>query len=92
MNWEEAQILIVPALMVLWQALKQIPAIEERKQYISIASIILGAAVTITWVLTGTELVTPAAIRSAVLYGMLYGASATGLYEFQKAVRNRNSS
>jgi len=91
MNWEDAQVLIVPALMVFFQALKQIPAVEERKQYIALTSLVLGALVTIGWVLTGTEPVTQTAVFLAVLNGVIYGAAAVGLYDFQKAVRTRNS-
>lgn len=83
MDWDLAQLLIVPALTVLFQALKRIVAIGEDNQYIPVSSILLGAVVTILWGVTqGAP--TTATIAEAVLRGMIFGAAAVGLYELFK--------
>lgn len=80
MNWDDAQLLIVPALTVLFQALKKIAVIGEDNQYIPLASILLGLLVTLAWAITGNEC-NNACQFVAGLKGVVYGAAAVGLYE-----------
>ena len=86
MDWESTQAVIVPALTVLFQALKMIPAVEQKKEYISLAAVLLGAVTTVLWTLA-LGLTGSAVLAEAVLRGLWYGAGSVALYEVGKAVK-----
>lgn len=83
MDWELTQALIVPALTVLFQALKMIPVVDQRKEYISLAAVLLGAVATVLWTLA-LGLGGSAILAEAVFRGLFFGATSVGLYELVK--------
>jgi len=78
------QVVIVPALTVLFQAIKKIAAIGEDNQYIPLVAVVLGGGVAALWSCLG-GLCDPASLLKAVLEGFVFGAASVGLYELLKA-------
>jgi len=83
MDWETGQLLVVPALTVLFQALKKIVAVGENNQYIPLAAVVSGILATVLWTLA-LGVTSSAIIAEAILRGMVFGAAAVGLYELFK--------
>jgi len=83
MDWETGQLLVVPALTVLFQAFKKIVAVGENNQYIPLAAVVSGVAMTVLWTVA-LGVTSSAIIAEAILRGMVFGAAAVGLYELFK--------
>jgi hypothetical protein len=82
MDWNEAQLAIVPALTILFQVLKSVLPSAQQKN-IPFFSVALGLVATILWALAN-GIVAPGLLYLAGLQGLVYGGAAVGLYEMGK--------
>ena len=88
MDFEIAELLIVPAVTVIMQAAKRIVAVGEDNQYVPLIAIILSAILTVVWA-TVQNACDPNCMLVAALRGCLFGATSVGLYEVTKMVVTR---